>query len=169
MWNSHAPAGIPPESKWSITWLKVFKVCPLEFQWGNYLECEKSKERRWKRSHLIICRRLCLWGRKLIARWQNRTWIDFVGSFGRFEYWTCWSLLMKGCFHLDYFRPSNLLISEAEEHAGLDGGVFPCYAWKTFTQTTCSGTDAKWACLSNFRYFHRFYDQSLLWFVVFPR
>ena len=61
---------------------------------------------------------------KEIARWQNRTWIDLAGSFGRFEYWTCWSLLMKGCFHLDYFRWSNLLISEAEEHAGLGGGVF---------------------------------------------
>ena len=61
---THAPAGVPRESKWSFTWLKVFKLCRLKFQWGNYLEYEKSKERRWKRN-LIICWRLCLWWRKL--------------------------------------------------------------------------------------------------------
>ena len=103
---------------------------------------------------------------KEIARWQNRTWIDVVGSF---EWWICWFLWIKGCFHLEYFRPSNPLISKAEEHAGLALIVdcFPSYAWKTFTQTTCSGTDARWACWRNFRYFHGLYDQSLLWFVCF--
>lgn len=163
MWNSHASAGVPRESKWSITWLKVFKLCPLEFQWGNYLEHEKSKERRWKRN-LIICWRLCSWWRKLpdgrIAlgltslEVLNGGHVDFFWLKDAFT----WITSGHRTRWFPKLRSTRVLIVDC----------FLSYAWKTFTQTTCSGTDARWACWSNFRYFYDgFYDQSLLWFVCF--